>query len=339
MLIRLVNAAMTLTHIVDCYNGIQPIMIRGWKIMKIAIIGCGAMGSVYAALLADAGNEVWAVDTWQDHVDAINAKGLRVEGASGDRTVPLNATTIATEAGVCELIIVATKASGVAAAAKAAKSIAGPNSVILTIQNGLGASDRIAQSIDTSQVMIGVVGGFGASMKAPGHAHHNGMQMVRIGEMNGGVSSRLEKVVDAWSAAGFTAKGYPDIHQMIWEKLICNVTYSGPCALMNLTIGEIQATPAAWSISLACAREADAVARKQGIALGFDNVDEYVHDFGAAMPGARPSMLLDHIASKASEIDAINGAVSVEAAKVGMTAPVNETVSQLIRGKESGFTG
>ncbi|MDE0808383.1 MAG: 2-dehydropantoate 2-reductase [Alphaproteobacteria bacterium] len=307
--------------------------------MKIAIIGCGAMGSVYAALLADAGNEVWAVDTWQDHVDAINAKGLRVEGASGDRTVPLNATTIATEAGVCELIIVATKASGVAAAAKAAKSIAGPNSVILTIQNGLGASDRIAQSIDTSQVMIGVVGGFGASMKAPGHAHHNGMQMVRIGEMNGGVSSRLEKVVDAWSAAGFTAKGYPDIHQMIWEKLICNVTYSGPCALMNLTIGEIQATPAAWSISLACAREADAVARKQGIALGFDNVDEYVHDFGAAMPGARPSMLLDHIASKASEIDAINGAVSVEAAKVGMTAPVNETVSQLIRGKESGFTG
>jgi len=306
--------------------------------MKIAIIGCGAMGSVYAALLADAGNEVWAIDTWQDHVDAMTANGLRVEGASGDRTVRLNATTNAADAGECELIIVATKASGVASAAQAAKSIAGPDSVILTIQNGMGAADRIAQSIDTGQVMIGVVGGFGASMKGPGHAHHNGMQLVRIGEMNGGVSPRLEKVVNAWSGAGFTAKGYPDIHQMIWEKFICNVTYSGPCALMNLTIGGIQANPAAWSISLACAREADAVARKQGVALGFDDVDSYVRDFGAAMPGARPSMLLDHMASRPSEIDAINGAVSVEAAKVGMSAPINETVSQLIRGKESAFT-
>ena len=110
----------------------------------------------------------------------------------------MNATTNASDAGECELIIVATKASGVPAAAVAAKSIAGPNSIILTIQNGLGAAERIAESIDTNQVMIGVVGGFGASMKAPGHAHHNGMQLVRIGEMNGGVSDRLEKVVSAW---------------------------------------------------------------------------------------------------------------------------------------------
>ena len=305
--------------------------------MKIAIIGCGAMGSVYAALLADAGNEVWAIDTWQDHVDAIRRDGLRVEGASGDRTVRIHATSNAADAGICELVIIATKASGVAAAASAARQLAGPDSVILTIQNGLGAADRIAEAIDTSQVMIGVVGGFGASMKAPGHAHHNGMQLVRIGEMNGGVTDRLEKVVAVWSGAGFTARGYPDIHQMIWEKLICNVTYSGPCALMGITIGEVQANPAAWAISLACAREADTVARAQGIALGFSDVDSYVRDFGANMPGARPSMLLDHLASRRSEIDAINGAVPVEAAKVGLSAPVNETVSQLVRGKESAF--
>ena len=166
--------------------------------MKIAIIGCGAMGSVYAALLADSGNDVWAIDTWEEHISAIKSNGLRVEGASGDRTVSMNATTNASDAGECDLIIVATKASGVAAAAVAAKSIAGPNSIILTIQNGLGAAERIAESIDTNQVMIGVVGGFGASMKAPGHAHHNGMQLVRIGEMIGGVSDRLEKVVSAW---------------------------------------------------------------------------------------------------------------------------------------------
>ena len=305
--------------------------------MKIAIIGCGAMGSVYAALLADSGNEVWAIDTWEEHISAIKSNGLRVEGASGDRTVSMNATTNASDAGECDLIIVATKASGVAAAAVAAKSIAGPDSIILTIQNGLGAAERIAESIDTSQVMIGVVGGFGASMKAPGHAHHNGMQLVRIGEMIGGVSDRLEKVVSAWDKAGFTAKGYPDIHQMIWEKFICNVTYSGPCALMNATIGQVQANSDSWSVALSCAREADAVARAKKINLGFDDVESYVRDFGANMPEARPSMLLDHMAQRPSEIDGINGAVPVEAEKIGMRAPINALVSGLIRGREANF--
>ena len=305
--------------------------------MKIAIIGCGAMGSVYAALLADSGNEVWAIDTWEDHISAINRNGLRVEGASGDRTVSINATTDPRSAGECELIIVATKASGVAGAAVAAKSIAGPNSIILTIQNGLGAAERIAESIETKQVMIGVVGGFGASMKGPGHAHHNGMQLVRIGEMNGGVSDRLEKVVQAWVSAGFTAKGYPDIHQMIWEKFICNVTYSAPCALMNATIGQIQENPDSWSVALSCAKEADAVARAKEIELSFDDVESHVRDFGANMPDARPSMLLDHMALRPSEIDGINGAVPIEAAKIGMTAPINELISSLIRGRESNF--
>jgi len=306
--------------------------------MKIAIIGCGAMGSVYAALLANSGNDVWAIDTWEEHISAIRSNGLRVEGASGDRTVSMNATTNASDAGECELIIVATKASGVPAAAVAAKSIAGPNSIILTIQNGLGAAERIAESIDTNQVMIGVVGGFGASMKAPGHAHHNGMQLVRIGEMNGGVSDRLEKVVSAWGNAGFTAKGYPDIHQMIWEKFICNVTYSGPCALMNATIGQVQANSESWSVALSCAREADAVARAKKINLGFNDVETYVRDFGANMPDARPSMLLDHMAQRPSEIDGINGAVPTEAAKIGMTAPINALVSSLIRGREANFS-
>ena len=305
--------------------------------MKIAIIGCGAMGSVYAALLADSGNDVWAIDTWEEHISAIKSNGLRVEGASGDRTVLMNATTNASDAGECDLIIVATKASGVAAAAVAAKSIAGPNSIILTIQNGLGAAERIAEYIDTNQVMIGVVGGFGASMKAPGHAHHNGMQLVRIGEMIGGVSDRLEKVVSAWDKAGFTAKGYPDIHQMIWEKFICNVTYSGPCALMNATIGQVQANSDSWSVALSCAREADAVARAKKINLGFDDVESYVRDFGANMPEARPSMLLDHMAQRPSEIDGINGAVPVEAEKIGMSAPINALVSGLIRGREANF--
>jgi len=305
--------------------------------MKIAIVGCGAMGSIYAGLMAGAGNEVWAVDTWKDHVDAINRDGLRVEGASGDRTVKLHATTDGSEVGVCDLVIVATKASGVAAAARTALKLTGPDTVILTIQNGLGAADRIAEAIPTSQVMLGVVGGFGASMKGPGHAHHNGMELVRLGEMDGGETDRLAKVVKVWEGSGFAARGFPDIHQMIWEKLICNCALSGPCCITGLTVGQVLDHPGAWRIASACAAEADAVARAKGIKLGFEDVASYVRTFAAKIPHSKPSMLQDHEARRASEIDAINGAIPVEAAKVGLTAPTNATVADLIRARESGF--
>ena len=305
--------------------------------MKIAIIGCGAMGSIYAGLMADAGYEVWAVDVWEEHIKTIQQQGLRVEGASGDRTVKVNATTNAADVGPCDLVIVATKAAGVEMAAKAAVSLCRPDTIILTIQNGLGAAERIAQSIDTSQVMIGVVGGFGASMKGPAHAHHNGMQQVRIGEMNGGVSERLEKVVEVWSTSGFNAKGYPDIHQMIWEKFICNVTYSGPSTVTGMRLGQIIETPDAWAIASGCAKEADAVARAKGIDLGFEDVETYVRDFGMNIPNSFPSMQQDHAAGRKSEIDAINGIVPVQAATVGLEAPMNLTVASIIRARESLF--
>src|SRR5258708_31976684 len=99
------------------------------------------MGSVYAGLLASAGHEVWACDTWSEHVEAIRKNGLRVEGASGDRTVQVHATTRPAEAGVCDLVIIATKAMHVAQAAETVKPLLGPDTVVLSIQNGLGGPD------------------------------------------------------------------------------------------------------------------------------------------------------------------------------------------------------
>jgi 2-dehydropantoate 2-reductase len=152
---------------------------------KIAIVGTGAMGSVYAALLASAGHEVWAVDAWADHVKAMSESGLRVEGASGDRTVRLKATTSAADAGPCDLVILATKADGVEAAAHAIEPILKPETPVLAIQNGLGSAEKVASILGEGRVIQGVVGGFGASMKGPGHAHHNGMEFVRLGEYAG----------------------------------------------------------------------------------------------------------------------------------------------------------
>ena len=305
--------------------------------MKIAIIGVGAMGSVYAALLASAGHEVWAIDQWKEHIDAIREKGLRVEGASGDRTVRIAATTDPADVRDADLVIIATKDNGVVDAARSALQVAKEDAPILTIQNGLGSADKVAEIVGRKRVMLGVVGGFGASIRAPGHAHHNGMEFVRLGEMEGGLTPRLEAVAEVWRSGGFRTLTFEDIHKMVWEKLICNVTYSGTCALTGLTIGEVQANPSAWSVATACANEAYQVARAKGIALDFDDPIAYVRAFGEKIPHAKPSMLLDHLAGRPAEIDNINGAIPREGAKVGIATPVNSLVVALLKAKESAF--
>ncbi len=306
--------------------------------MKIAIIGAGAMGSVYAGLLADAGNEVHVVDIWQQHIDAINTTGLRVAGASGDRVVrTIKGHTTSDAIGICDLVIIATKASGVGGAAASSSKLTDQNTLILTIQNGLGAGERIQASIDSDNILLGVAGGFGASMVEPGHAHHNGMELIRVGEMQGGLSNRVESVARVWREAGFNVKAFEDINQLIWEKFICNVTFSAPCTVFGKTIGELMADPHAWKIGQSCAMEAYQAGRAKNVPLSFDDPIEYVTRFGQNMPNARPSLLLDHMAGRRSEIDAINGMVPVVAREVGTSAVYNEVVTEIIRSRELSF--
>lgn len=302
--------------------------------MKVAVVGCGAMGSVYAALLADAGHEVWAIDNWKEHVDAIKANGLRLEGASGDRTVRINATTDPADAGPCDLAILATKAMHVEKAAKSMRPLLRDDTVVLSIQNGLGGPDTAAKVLGRERVLVGVVGGFGASMKAPGHAHHNGWELVRLGELAGPISPRLEAVAEVWRSGGFRVKCFDDIDQLVWEKLICNVCFSGTCAVTERTIIEVIEDPDTWQVASGCASEAYQVARARGIRLDFDDPVAYVRAFGMKIPKARPSMLLDHLAGRMSEIEAINGAIPVAAKAAGVAAPFNEVISALVRAKE-----
>ena len=306
--------------------------------MKVAIVGVGAMGSVYAGLMAEAGHEVWAVDLWQDHVDAINRDGLRVEGASGDRVVAgIHATASAADVGACDLYVLATKASGVGPAAREIAPLMGPESILVTIQNGLGAGERIAEFMETGRVLLGVADGFGASMKGPGHVHHSAMNLIRLGEMNGGLTERLQRVTGVWQQAGFNAQAFEDIDQLIWGKYICNVTFSGPCTVFDRTLGELMADPVSWAIAQGCAREVYALGQANHIAFSFDDPIEYVTAFGRKMPDARPSMLLDHHARRPSEIDAINGMAVELGRKLGIPTPYNEVLSAIIRQREAGF--
>ncbi|MCC7549838.1 MAG: 2-dehydropantoate 2-reductase [Burkholderiales bacterium] len=302
--------------------------------MKIAIVGTGAMGSVYAALLGAAGHEMWAIDAWREHVEAMRTHGLRLEGASGDRTVKLHASTDAAQAGPCDLVIIATKAMHVEQAAQSARSLLKDDTMVLSIQNGLGGPDTAARVLGRERVMVGVVGGFGASMRGPGHAHHNGWELVRLGEFGGPVTPRLQKVAQVWESGGFRVKCFDDIDQLVWEKLICNVCFSGTCSVTERTIAEVMSDPDTWDVASGCAREAYEVAVARGVKLDIRDPVEYVRDFGSKIPNARPSMLLDHMAGRMSEIESINGAIPPAAAALGLKAPYNTVISALVRAKE-----
>jgi 2-dehydropantoate 2-reductase len=302
--------------------------------MKIAIVGTGAMGSVYAGLFASAGHEVWAIDKWREHVEAMRSKGLRLEGASGDRTVKLNASTDVKDAGKCDLVVLATKAMQVEQAASSIKSLLKDETPVLSIQNGLGGPETAASVLGRDKVMVGVVGGFGASMRAPGHAHHNGMELVRLGEFGGPITPRLRRVEEAWKSAGFRVKLFDDIDQLVWEKLLCNCAYSGPCGISEGTISDVMNDPDLARLSADCATEGFLVARKKGVKLGFDDPVAYVRDFGSKIPNARPSVLLDLMAKRKSEIDVINGSIPRVGAQLGIAAPVNATITSLVKAKE-----
>jgi 2-dehydropantoate 2-reductase len=251
--------------------------------------------------------------------------------------VAVHASEDPAEAGPCDLVVLATKARDVAQAASGLAPLLGPDTVVLTIQNGLGSAERLAAAIDPARILVGVAGGFGASMRGPGHVHHNGMELIRLGEMGGGMSDRLRRVEAVWREAGFNVRSFEDIHQLVWEKFICNVTFSGPCTVLHRTIGEVMGEPHSWRVALACGLEAHAAGRARGVSFSFDDPEAYITHFGRAIPGARPSMLLDHLARRRSEIDAINGMVPVVAREVGTDAPVNEVIVDLVKTREADF--
>jgi 2-dehydropantoate 2-reductase len=301
--------------------------------VKIAVIGCGAMGSIYAAKLAAAGNDVLAIDSYRPGIEAIARHGLRVTGPAYDQTVPLRAATVA-PAEAMDLIVLAVKAADVTTGAGQALPMLGADTPVLTIQNGLGSAETVAGIVGEQRVVVGIASGFGASRVAPGHVHHNAMRAMRFGAYSASPFATVESIAAIWTGAGFDAAAVTDIAAMQWEKLICNVAYSAPCALTGLTVGQVMDDPEMGSVSRAAATEAWTVARASGIAVTVADPVAHVRNFAAGMPDAKPSALLDHEARRVSEIDVINGAVPRQGARVGVEAPVNATLTALVKAVE-----
>jgi 2-dehydropantoate 2-reductase len=233
---------------------------------------------------------------------------------------------------------IATKASAVDEVAREIAPLLEPDSVVMAFQNGLGAGERVAHHISEEHILIGIAEGFGSSIPEPGHVHHEGMRLIRIGEMHGGLTERVQRIEQAWHDAGFNVRAFADVTLMIWEKFLCNVTLSAPCAAFDVTVGELMSNPEAWKVALGCTSEAYRVGLAKGIRFSFDDPLRYVTDFAATIPNASPSMRLDHLARRPSEIDVINGQVVELGRELGLETPFNETLCAILRDRESRFT-
>ncbi|HUJ67446.1 MAG TPA: 2-dehydropantoate 2-reductase, partial [Acidimicrobiales bacterium] len=212
-----------------------------------------------------------------------------------------------------------------------------PESVVMAFQNGLGSGERVARHVPQEHILIGIAEGFGSSIPAPGRVHHEGMRLIRIGEMRGGLTERVERIQQVWRDAGFNVKAFADINLMVWEKFLCNVTLSAPCAAFDVTVGELMGNPEMWAVALGCTTEAYRIGLAQGVSFDFDDPLRYVTEFAATIPNASPSMRLDHLAGRRSEIDVINGQVVELSRELGLEAPYNQTLSAIVRQREAHF--
>ena len=304
---------------------------------QIAVIGTGSMGGIYAGLFAEAGFDTVAIDTWAEHITAITENGLFLSGASGDRKISgITASTDIAAARNADLFIIATKASGVAAAASAIADMAREDALVLTIQNGLGAAERIGAHMPLDQVLLGVAEGFGASIKAPGHIHQqHAADPHRRDCRRHDTAAEMDR--RALAAGRFNATAFADINQLIWEKYICNVMLSAPCTVYDCTVGEFLLMRKSVRLPLRRCWKPMPSAKARGIHFSFDDPVAYATAFAEGIPNANPSMRLDHLAGRRSEIDAINGMVPVLGAETGIETPVNSRLSAEVRRREDQF--
>ena len=185
--------------------------------MKIAIIGAGAMGCLYGAKLSEVpANDVYLIDVWKEHIDAVNQNGLTME-ENGEllQYKNLNGVTDAAAAGPCDLAIVFVKSTLTSAAVKGNKAVFGPETVALTLQNGLGNIDLIREEIGDGNVIAGTTA-HGATMLGPGRMRHAGSGMTIIGELDGSRSGRLEKIAQVFRDAGLETELSDNVLGLVW---------------------------------------------------------------------------------------------------------------------------
>lgn len=324
--------------------------------MRIAVLGAGAMGSLFGGLLAAAGEDVTLVTRNAEHVAAINERGLRIvdavgadttsvsadttsasvdtsstsaDSASDERIVSVPATADPTTVGTVDLVLVFVKSDATAEAMADAESLFGPETDVLTLQNGLGNAEAITEFVPARRVLVGVTT-HGAMRPAPGLVAHTGRGDTALGRWRGTVDDRATAVATRLTAAGVPTDVVDDPEWLVWEKVLVNVGINAPTALARVENGTLARTAPGRRLLRTAVNEARAVARAHGHDVRADAV-EYAIDVAERTASNRSSMRVDLESGRRTEVEAVYGAVLDRAEAADVDVPVVRTLADLIR--------
>lgn len=306
--------------------------------MRIAILGGGgAMGGLFGGYLARAGNEVTLIDVSEAAVSAINADGLTIEEKDGSTaSIPVPATADPSSVGPVDLIVNFVKCYHTEAAVRSAAPMIGPDTAVLSLQNGWGNAPRIAGIVGEDRVLVGLTYHSG-TLLAPGRVKHPGSGITHVGELSGARSGRLERLVSAFNAAGIETMPSERILNEVWKKLALNACTLPTAALLGFQAHELVAFEAAKSLMEAILREVVAVAHAQGIALDHDERWTAITGLLEKAVGGKASMLQDVEAKRRTEIEVINGAIVEAGRRAAVPTPVNEAMVWMVEAAQARY--
>jgi 2-dehydropantoate 2-reductase len=312
--------------------------------VKIAIIGPGAMGSLLAAFLTKASSSVrepediiWLLDKDTARAAKIAQEGIRVEGIAGNWQAPVKATADVNEIGKADLLIMCVKAYDTKQAITQARSMVDENTLILTLQNGIGNIEIIGEIVGSEKV-IGGTANFGATLIGPGNVKYTGKGEVIIGQMDGKITVGMRRVRELFNKAGLETRVSRDIKSVLWSKLIINAGINALSAITGLNNGRLIEIEPAHKILRLAASEAIKVAKRKRIKLFYDDPLAKVEAVCEATSANISSMLQDALKKDRTEIDFINGVIVRQGQELGIPVPVNSMLVDLVKTIEAGYT-
>lgn len=295
------------------------------------------MGCLLGGYLARGGEDVVLVDPWAEHVEALNRDGLSLWEGSELTRVPVRAVGVGAPVRPADLVLLLVKAPRTRSALPALPPLLTGGGAVLTLQNGVGAADLLADELGAERVLVGVTAQ-GATLLGPGEICHGGSGETLVGGYRGD-HPLLGAVVRALQGSGIPSRRAPDIWASVWKKLAVNCGINALTALTGIRNGRVPEIPEAADLLRDAVREAAAVARAGGLDLGApDALADQVLAVATATAANRSSMGQDVDRASPTEIDFINGAVVREGLRLGVPTPVNTTLTRLVKTLEASFS-
>lgn len=302
--------------------------------MHTVIIGAGAMGSLIGYLLFRAGAQVDLIERDPAIVRAINTEGLRVEGVSGGHTVPLQARSEAPEGAAADMIFVLVKAQDTAAAIETIRPLVAPRTVVVTWQNGVGSDQLLGETLGRERIVAGVTN-LGASLLSPGHVLHTSWGDTTLASLEPSAHDRAEMVASFLSRHSLKTTVAADAVSLLWGKVLINVGISAITTLARVRNGRLLDLPAAKELMRAAVKEAQQVLDAAHIELPYRNPITQIEQALARTADSLSTTLQDHYRGRPTEIEYINGAVVKLAEEMSMDAPINRTLTLLVKTAEA----